>query len=109
MAHFDHAPVGAGQAEAKPVDEPAACRRARLGLVLFAIYFVLYGGFMLLNVFGPSCMETTPFAGVNLAILYGLGLIAAALILALVYAWLCRQPAGVQHAGQNADQHGDRS
>jgi len=99
MAHFDHAP-----AEAEPVDEPAARRRARLGLVLFAVYFVLYGGFMLLNVFGPAYMETTPFAGVNLAILYGFGLIAAALILALVYAWLCRQPASVQHG----EQHGDR-
>jgi uncharacterized membrane protein (DUF485 family) len=29
-------------------------------------------------------------AGVNLAIVYGMGLIAAALVLALVYAWLCR-------------------
>jgi len=87
MAHFDQAPH-----EEEPVDEPAARRRARLGLALFGIYSLLYGGFMLLNVFDPSFMETTPFAGINLAILYGFGLIAAALILALVYAWLCRQP-----------------
>ena len=29
-------------------------------------------------------------AGVNLAILYGFGLIIAALVLALLYGWLCK-------------------
>jgi uncharacterized membrane protein (DUF485 family) len=99
MAHFDHAP-----AEEEPVDEPAANRRARLGLVLFTIYFLLYGGFMLLNVFDPAFMEKTPFAGINLAILYGFGLIGMALVLALVYAWLCREPSRLQHKEQSGDQ-----
>ena len=35
-------------------------------------------------------METIVFAGINLAVVYGLGLIAAAFILALLYVWLCR-------------------
>lgn len=79
-------------------------RNTRYGLVLFAIYVVLYGGFVLLNVFAPSVMEVTPFAitarfgvmdipslsGINLAVLYGLGLIVAAFVLALFYGWLCR-------------------
>lgn len=98
MAHFDHA-----AADEEPVDEPAAGRRARLGLVLFAVYFILYVGFMLLNVFDPSFMEKTPLAGVNLAILYGFGLIGAALLLALVYAWLCRPASGAQHGQQHGD------
>jgi uncharacterized membrane protein (DUF485 family) len=85
MAHFDQVPV-----EEEPVNEHDARRRARYGLCLFALYLVLYVGFMLLNVFAPQAMETTPIAGVNLAILYGFALIAAALLLALVYAWLCR-------------------
>ncbi|HEY3968760.1 MAG TPA: DUF485 domain-containing protein [Planctomycetaceae bacterium] len=91
MAHFDHGP-----AEQEPVNEADANRRARLGLLLFAIYFALYAGFMLINVFDPRLMETTPFAGVNLAIVYGFGLIIAALLLALVYAWLCRRRGGGQ-------------
>ncbi|MBI3860538.1 MAG: DUF485 domain-containing protein [Planctomycetia bacterium] len=91
MAHFDQAP-----AERETVNEDEAKRRARLGLVLFAIYFALYAGFMLINVFVPALLEITPFAGVNLAILYGFGLIVAALLLALVYAWLCRRPGGGQ-------------
>lgn len=74
-------------------DSPqTAARNARYGLILFVIYLVLYGGFVLLNAFRPSLMEITPFAGVNLAILYGLGLIVGAFLLALVYGWLCRAP-----------------
>ena len=65
-------------------------RNSRIGLVLFVIYLVLYGGFVLLNAFSPETMEKTPMAGVNLAILYGFGLIIAALVLALLYGWLCK-------------------
>ncbi len=63
---------------------------ARLGLWLFLIYFIFYGGFMALNAFRPDLMSHTPFGGVNLAILYGMFLIAAALVLALIYMVLCR-------------------
>ena len=66
-------------------------RHVRIGLTLFAVYLVLYGSFVLLNAFSPRTMEFAPWAGVNLAILYGFGLIIAALVLALLYGWLCRQ------------------
>jgi uncharacterized membrane protein (DUF485 family) len=58
---------------------------SRLGLSLFAVYLLLYGGFVLLNTFAPATMEFTPWAGINLAVLYGLGLILAAVVLALIY------------------------
>jgi uncharacterized membrane protein (DUF485 family) len=64
-------------------------RNARMGLVLFFVYLVLYGGFVLLNAFAPDVMEITSIAGVNVAILYGFGLIIAALVLALLYGWMC--------------------
>ena len=60
-------------------------RYSRLGLTLFTLYLLLYGGFVLLNTFAPQAMEATPLAGVNLAILYGFGLIIAAFVLALIY------------------------
>ena len=66
-------------------------RNVRIGLRLFAVYLVLYGSFVLLNAFSPRTMELTPWAGVNVAILSGFGLIIAALVLALLYGWLCRQ------------------
>lgn len=62
----------------------------RLGLILFTVYLFLYGGFVLLNSFAPQAMEQTPLAGINLAISYGLGLIIAAFILAMIYGLGCR-------------------
>jgi uncharacterized membrane protein (DUF485 family) len=65
-------------------------RNARYGFWLFLVYLALYAGFVLLAAFSPQTMERTPLAGVNLAIWYGFGLIIAALVLALIYGWLCR-------------------
>ncbi len=65
-------------------------RNARIGFVLFGFYLLLYGGFVLLNAFSPETMELMPVAGVNLAILYGFGLIVAAFVLALIYGFVCR-------------------
>lgn len=67
-------------------------RNTRNGLILFFLYLLLYGGFVLLNTFAPSTMDAIPFAGVNFAILYGFGLILAAILLAFVYGFLCRGP-----------------
>lgn len=58
-----------------------------LGLVLFLLYCLLYLGFMLINTFHPSLMETRPFLGLNLSITYGFGLIFAAFAFALIYGW----------------------
>lgn len=69
-------------------------RNARLGLALFMVYLLLYGGFVLINTFAPQTMEMTPLAGINLAILYGFGLIVAALVLALIYGALCKSEDG---------------
>jgi hypothetical protein len=75
-------------------------RNARIGLVLFCIYFLLYAGFILANVLKPAWMASTEipmdehvlyFGGPNLAIVYGIGLIFAALALSLVYMRLTRQ------------------
>jgi uncharacterized membrane protein (DUF485 family) len=66
-----------------------SARRARYGLIFFAFYLVLYGAFVLLNAFAPGLMEIT-LGGVNLAVLFGLVLIGAAFVLALLYDWLCR-------------------
>lgn len=63
---------------------------ARVGFVLFLVYLLLYGGFVFLNAFAADVMEWTPVAGVNLAILYGFGLILAAFLLAILYGRLCK-------------------
>src|SRR5690349_15741509 len=63
---------------------------ARVGLALFVVYLLLYGGFVGLATFAPWAMARPALAGVNLAVVYGFGLIVAALVLALVYMLLCR-------------------
>jgi uncharacterized membrane protein (DUF485 family) len=77
-------------------------RASRIGLSLFAVYLVLYGGFVLLAAFSPESMEATPLAGVNLAIWYGFGLIVTAFVLALVYGWTSRAKSDPHNAaGRN--------
>jgi uncharacterized membrane protein (DUF485 family) len=65
-------------------DRVPQVRASRLGLALFGIYVALYGGFMGLVLVRPDLLALRPFGGVNLAILAGLGLIAAAVILAMI-------------------------
>ena len=77
--------------ETESGEDSTSRRNARYGLVLFAVYLLVYGVFVLLNAFAADVMKVT-ILGVNRAVLYGLGLIVAAFVLALVYAWLCRAP-----------------
>lgn len=77
-------------------------RTARRGLLLFVVYFALYAGFLVLNIMSPSAMQDTilPIGGgyyfnlhgLNLALIYGLFLILAAILLAFLYMRLTRTP-----------------
>lgn len=79
-------------------------RIARLGLILFAVYLILYGLFVLLAAFAPDVMERLPAGGINLAVWYGLGLIVAAFVLALIYGFLCRPNAEEAAAAKSEEQ-----
>ncbi len=67
-----------------------AHRASRLGLTLFAFYCLLYAGFIGLSTFSPAIVAMRPFGGLNLATIYGFGLIIVALLLACIYMWACR-------------------
>ena len=69
----------------------------KVGLVLFFIYAAVYAGFVLLNAFAPQWMEKTPWAGINIAILYGFALIIFAALLAALYGWLFRAGRKARH------------
>ena len=86
MSPWDHGPNLNEEKE----DLAAAAQSARLGLRLFLVYLALYGAFVLVNAFAPELMEATPVAGLNLAVLSGMGLILAAFVLAGLYGWLRR-------------------
>jgi len=57
----------------------------RVALYLFAIYLAVYIGFMGVSAFAPALMARTPLAGLPLSILYGIGLIGLAFVLAGLY------------------------
>ena len=65
-----------------PPDHPKA---SRLGIWLFLAYLAIYAGFVWLAAFSGSRLAARPLGGVNLAIIYGFGLIITPLLLALVY------------------------
>ncbi len=63
--------------------------KARLGLILFGIYSLIYAGFVLINTFDPKLMGNDVVAGLNLAVVYGFGLIILAIIMGLIYNVVC--------------------
>ena len=70
---------------------PAAKYNARLGIVLFIVYLLIYAGFVALSAFAPSVMAKPVIGGVNLAVVYGFALIGLAFVMAMVYAIACRR------------------
>lgn len=68
--------------------DDASAYKTRLGVYMFIFYSLFYAGFMVINATKPSLMALT-FGGVSLAMIYGLGLIICAFILAMIYNRLC--------------------
>lgn len=89
MVGHDHGPSQHVETET----EATSARNARVGRVLFVVYLAFYVGYMLLTAFRPETMRAAGIGGVNVAVAYGFGLIGGALLLALLYAWLCRKQA----------------
>ena len=56
---------------------------------MFLVYAAVYVVFIAINVITPRLMETAIFAGLNLAVIYGFGLIILALVMALFYSAAC--------------------
>ncbi len=63
--------------------------KTRLGVAMFLVYAAIYAGFVAINVIQPTLMEAKVLFGLNLAVVYGFGLIIMALVLAMIYNYLC--------------------
>ena len=79
--------------------DPAFVFKRRLGAWMFAVYAAIYAGFVVINLVRPGWMEKTVMAGLNLAVVYGIGLIIFALLLALVYSRACGRREAKLRAG----------
>ena len=74
---------------ANVVEDRASAYKMRLGGWMFVFYAIIYAGFVAINVISPLSMEKIIMFDLNLAVVYGFGLIIFALILALVYNYMC--------------------
>ncbi|WP_430816949.1 DUF485 domain-containing protein [Carboxylicivirga sp. RSCT41] len=67
----------------------ASKKKSKLGVILFIVYSVVYAGFVVIGVVNYELMGEIIFAGQNLAVVYGFGLIIFAIILGLIYNAIC--------------------
>jgi uncharacterized membrane protein (DUF485 family) len=74
---------------AKAGKDPAFAYKRRLGVIMFIIYGAIYAAFVVVNVVVPQHMGDIVFAGLDIDVVYGFGLIVLALVLALFYNRAC--------------------
>jgi uncharacterized membrane protein (DUF485 family) len=60
-------------------------RHRRFGLKLFLVYLAVYAGFIGIAAFNHAALSAKGLFGLNLAVLYGFGLIGLAFVLALIF------------------------
>lgn len=67
----------------------AAAKKAKLGVILFIVYTLIYAGFVLIGLTKPELMGLELIADQNIAIIYGFGLIALAIVMGFIYNYFC--------------------
>lgn len=77
-----------GEAVKLGVDH-ASKKKSRLGVWLFFVYTAVYGIFVAIGVVNYEAMSILVYKNQNLAVMYGFGLIIFAIILGLIYNWIC--------------------
>jgi uncharacterized membrane protein (DUF485 family) len=86
-------------------DDSSTRYKTRLGVIMFLVYAVIYGGFIVINVAFPQWMRAD-VGSLDVAIIYGFGLIALAVILAFIYNHLCtlaERKAGLEAASESEE------
>lgn len=69
--------------------ENSSKKKATLGVWFFFLYLFFYAGFVVIGVVNYELMALEVVAGLNLALFYGMGLIVFAVLLGIVYNYLC--------------------
>ena len=69
--------------------DASADYKMRIGVWMFLLYAAIYAAFVAINLLKPLWMEKEIMFGLNLAVVFGFGLIAFALIEALIYNHMC--------------------
>lgn len=70
-------------------EDKASRRKQRLGVWMFILYSIVYAGFVAIGVINYKLMGKIVLGNLNLAVVYGFGLILFAIFLGLIYNWRC--------------------
>ncbi len=73
----------------EPEVDNASEKKAKLGIKFFFLYLFFYAGFVAIGVLNYELLAAEVFRGINLAVFYGIGLIVFAVLLGMVYNFLC--------------------
>jgi len=79
---------------------PSAAK-TKLGIRLFVFYTMVYAAFVAINTIWPKSMGIEVFWGLNLAVVYGFGLILFAIIFGLVFHLMCNT---IERNGSQAEE-----
>lgn len=69
-------------------DDSSTKYKTKLGVIMFLIYALIYSSFIFINVAFPQWMRIS-VGSLNVAIVYGFGLIVIAIVQAFIYNHLC--------------------
>ncbi len=69
--------------------DKASKKKQKLGVVLFLLYTIVYSGFVAIGVFNYELMGVIVLGKLNLAVVYGFGLIIFAIVLGIIYNAIC--------------------
>jgi Predicted membrane protein len=87
----------------EPISETGTDRsipkKTRLGIFMFLFYMVVYAGFVFIGMMFPRAMGAEVIGGQNLAAVYGFGLILLAVLMGLIYNFLCTRYENRMNAG----------
>jgi uncharacterized membrane protein (DUF485 family) len=67
----------------------AAPKKAKLGVILFIVYTLIYSGFVIIGLTKPELMGLELIGEQNIAIIYGFGLIGLAIVMGFIYNYFC--------------------
>ncbi len=70
-------------------EDNAVKYKTKVGIILFFVYCTIYSGFVAINALNPSLMSIKVIFGLNLACVYGFGLIVLAIVMGTIYNAMC--------------------
>ena len=85
-------------------EDKASDYKTTAGIKLFITYCLIYSGFIAINTIMPKLMETKIIFGLNLACVYGFGLILLAIIMGLLYNAACSKAEDTMNSSEEGEQ-----